>query len=159
MGQESPHKDKYPLYRGAKDDRSNLVIAHDRNLAQAMTYSQIALAMFVLGATIVAFFYLILEDIGVKIWIRVVICLPVLTSVALVAGKRAYLSWRHLITAQFLEEALGVYYTYKIKYKLSDRHEQFRKYNIHDEKLKQFRKRRYCLFLDKIFTRFPFKYI
>lgn len=160
MRKERPRKDKPPLeklpeYLPVKGTRlsiharSNLVIAHDRNLAQAITYTQTALSILVLGATIGAFLYLILEDIGVKIWIRVVICLPVFTLFALSAGKRTYFSWRHLITAQFIEGVFGGLHTWK-KYKLVGRLEQFRK-DTYDEKLKQFRKRRYCLFLDKIF--------
>ena len=158
MGEERPPiKDKYPLYRGARDDRSNLELRHNRHTAQAVTYSQIALAILVLGATIVAFSYLILKDFGVGIWIRVGVCLPVFTFFALLAGRRAYLSWEHFLTAQFIEEVFGGPHTWE-KYKRGDRLKQFRKYT-YDEKLKKSRKRRYCLFLDKIFKHKISKYI
>ena len=123
---------------------------HDKHIARAITYSQTALSILVLGATIVAFLYFILEDIGVKIWIRVVICLPVFTSFALSAGKRTYLSWRHLITTQFIEEVFGGPHTWE-KYKLGKGLEHFRKYDTCNEELKPRKERRYCLFLDKIF--------
>ncbi|MCK4405691.1 MAG: hypothetical protein KAV43_04220 [Hadesarchaea archaeon] len=147
MGQERLRiEDKYPLYRGAKDDRSNLEIVHDKHIARAITYSQTALSILVLGATIAAFLYLILGEI---------IYLGVFSLFVISAARRFFLSWRHLITAQFIEEVFGVPHT-SMKYKLGDRLEQFRKYDAYDEKLKQFRKRRYCLFLDKILKHIPF---
>ena len=175
MGQESPHKDKYPLYRGDEDDRSNLEIVHDKHLAQAVTFSQIALSILVLGATIAAFLYLILENVdlvilGYKIAeIRAYICLLVVFPLFLIsAAKRFFLSWSHHLTAQFIEEVLGAPQTSN-KHKLHDKLTQFKKYDIDeeklkqfikydtdDEKLKQFGKRRYCLFLDKILKHIPF---
>jgi len=150
MGQESPHKDKppleklpeYPPFKGTRDERSNLVMAHDRNLAQAMTYFQIALSVLILGATIAAFLYLILEGI-ITDWKRPVICLGVFVSFAFLAGKRTYLSWGHYIKAQFIEEELGGPHTWE-KYKLT-------------KKLGQFRaERRYYKILHKILKRIPF---
>ena len=142
MGQERPRiEDKYQLFRGAEDDRPNLELVHDKHVARAITYSQTALSILILGATIAYFLYLILGEI---------IYLGVFFLFVISAGKRTYLSWRHLITAQFIEEILGSHHTWE-EYKLGDRLEQFRKYDTYDEKLKQSRKRRYCLFLDKIF--------
>jgi len=171
MGQKRPRKDKPPLEklpeylppkgtRLSRHDRSNLVIAHDKDLAHAITYSQNAMSILVLGATIVAFLYLILRDIGAGMVIRVVICFPVFSSFVILATRRTFLSWRHHLKAQFIEyELLGVPHTWekinyelKIKYKLDN----LDKENLLDKKLEEFRaERRYYKILHKILKHVP----
>jgi len=97
MGQKRPRiKEKYHLYKGDEDDRPNLELVHDKHIARAITYSQTALSILVLGATIAAFLYLILENVdsvilGYKIAeIRAYICLLIVLPIfAFLAGKRS----------------------------------------------------------------------
>lgn len=115
---------EYSLYKGTRDDRSNLEIAHDRNLARAITYSQTAISILVLGVTIVAFIYLIL--LGYIGGIRAaVICVLFFLVFAYLAAWKSYLSWRHHIKSQFIEEVFGGPHTWK-KYGLDEELEKFR---------------------------------
>lgn len=167
MGKERLRiEDKYPLYRGAKDDRSNLELLHNRLVAQAIRYSQNAIAVLAVGVAFFAFpFYFLdrhgwigFEGFG---WIEVLtwfVWFGVFLFVLAIALKRFFYSWLYSIQAEFVERKLGVAHTWKIK-QFDDKFEQFKEYE-YDEKLKQLRERRYYIFIDKIFKRIKIsKYI
>lgn len=160
MAQKRPHKANplKELSKVTKDDRSNLEMGHAKTLSMSIRYSQDALSILVLGTTIAAFSYLILENV-ITDWTRPVISLVVFSLCSLLAAKKSYLSWRHNLRAQFIGDVLGCHHTWAIRHKLDDKLRQFQDYE-YDEKRRRTtnRKRRYCLFLNKIFNLRPFKF-
>jgi len=121
---------EYPLYKGTRDDRSNLELIHNRTVSQSSRYAQSGTAIIVAGIAFAAFLFVFLEkkfgiDTCASFWAILLVVSVIFVVSVILSFRRFFEAWACYVDAEFMERELGTRVTWE-KYGLNKKLRQFR---------------------------------